>query len=57
MTTISRRDCVKTAFVIGAGLFYEAQQSARGWCVVFDGTSLDAWRGYKTDEALKRLGG
>src|SRR5947208_3054715 len=34
--------------VIGATLFGEAQQSKTVWRVLFDGTSLDAWRGYKT---------
>ena len=36
--------------VIGATLFGEAQQSKTVWRVLFDGTSLDAWRGYKTDK-------
>jgi hypothetical protein len=36
--------------VIAASLFSEAQQSASRWRVLFDGTSLDAWRGYKTDK-------
>jgi len=36
--------------VIGASLFLEAQQSTTAWRVLFDGTSLDAWRGYKTDK-------
>jgi hypothetical protein len=36
--------------VIGASLFGEAQQSRPMWHVLFDGTSLDAWRGYKTDK-------
>src|SRR5262249_61266012 len=36
--------------VIGASLFLEAQKSTTAWRVLFDGTSLDAWRGYKTDK-------
>src|SRR5881396_3611636 len=36
--------------VIGASLFGEAQQPATMWRVLFDGTSLDAWGGYKTDK-------
>jgi hypothetical protein len=36
--------------VIGASLFGEAQQPKTEWRVLFDGTSLDAWRGYKTDK-------
>ena len=36
--------------VIGATLFGEAQQSKTVWRALFDGTSLDAWRGYKTDK-------
>jgi hypothetical protein len=34
--------------VIGVSLFGGAQQST-SWHVLFDGTSLNAWRGYKTD--------
>jgi len=36
--------------VIGITLFGEGQQSKTMWRVLFDGTSLDAWRGYKTDK-------
>src|SRR5262245_10786919 len=36
--------------IIGMTLFGEAQQSKTNWRVLFDGTSLDAWRGYKTDK-------
>src|SRR5437899_2944425 len=36
--------------VIGGTVFGEAQQSKTVWRVLFDGTSLDAWRGYKTDK-------
>jgi 3-keto-disaccharide hydrolase len=36
--------------VIGITLFGEAQQSKTKWRVLFDGTSLDAWRGYRTDK-------
>src|SRR5215510_11442990 len=36
--------------VMGITLFGEAQQSATIWRVLFDGTSLDAWRGYKSDK-------
>src|SRR5215475_14546356 len=36
--------------VIGITLFGEAQQSKTRWRVLFDGTSLDAFRGYKTDK-------
>ena len=28
-----------------------AKEKAHGWRLLFDGTSLDAWRGYKTDAA------
>jgi hypothetical protein len=38
------------SIVIGASLFIEARQSKTEWRVLFDGTSLDAWRGYKTDK-------
>jgi len=36
--------------VVGMTLFGEAQQSKTTWRVLFDGTSLDAWRGYRTDK-------
>jgi Domain of Unknown Function (DUF1080) len=36
--------------VVGMTLFGEAQESKTKWRVLFDGTSLDAWRGYKTDK-------
>ena len=36
--------------VTGIALFGQAQQSKTTWRVLFDGTSLDAWRGYKTDK-------
>ena len=36
--------------VIGITLVGEAQQSKTTWSVLFDGTSLDAWRGYKTEK-------
>ena len=36
--------------VVGITLFGEAQQSRTKWHVLFDGTSLDAWRGYKTEK-------
>ena len=36
--------------LIGAALFGEASQSTTKWRVLFDGTSLDAWRGYKIDK-------
>jgi len=36
--------------VVGITLFGEAQQSKTKWHVLFDGTSLDAWRGYKTEK-------
>jgi len=36
--------------VVGITLFGEAQQSKTEWRVLFDGTSLDAWRGYKTEK-------
>ena len=36
--------------VIGITLFGEGQQSKTMWRVLFDGTSLDAWRGYRTDK-------
>ena len=36
--------------VTGSALFGQAQESKNTWRVLFDGTSLDAWRGYKTDE-------
>jgi hypothetical protein len=36
--------------VIGITLFGEAQQPKTMWRVLFDGTSLDTWRGYKTDK-------
>jgi hypothetical protein len=38
------------SIVIGIALFGEAQQSKTTWRALFDGTSLDAWRGYKTDK-------
>ena len=38
------------AVLIGAALFGEAPQSTSMWRVLFDGTSLDAWRGYKIDK-------
>jgi len=38
------------AVLIGAALFGQARQSTTMWRVLFDGTSLDAWRGYKTDK-------
>jgi hypothetical protein len=37
--------------VILVSFFVEAQRSSTAWRVLFDGTSLDAWRGYKTDRA------
>src|SRR5215472_6741843 len=36
--------------VIGITVVGEAQQSKTTWRMLFDGTSLDAWRGYKTDK-------
>ena len=36
--------------IVGITLFGEAQQSKTKWHVLFDGTSLDAWRGYKTEK-------
>jgi len=36
--------------IIGATIFGQAYQSTHKWRVVFDGTSLDAWRGYKSDK-------
>ena len=36
--------------IIGATTFGQAYQSTRQWRVVFGGTSLDAWRGYKSDK-------
>ena len=36
--------------LIGITLVGEAQQSKTTWRVLFDGTSLDAWRGYRTDK-------
>src|SRR5262252_2712386 len=36
--------------VTGITLLGQAQQSKTTWRVLFDGTSLDAWRGYKTDK-------
>jgi len=36
--------------VVGMTLFGEAQQSKTNWRVLFDGTSLDGWRGYRTDK-------
>ena len=38
------------SIVIGASLFIEARQAKTEWRVLFDGTSLDAWRGYRTDK-------
>jgi len=36
--------------IVGASLSGLAQQSSTGWRVLFDGKTLDAWRGYKTDK-------
>jgi len=36
--------------VTGIVLSGQAQQSRTTWRVLFDGTSLDAWRGYKTEK-------
>jgi hypothetical protein len=36
--------------VSGITLFGQPQQSRTTWRLPFDGTSLDAWRGYKTDK-------
>ena len=36
--------------VVGMTFFGEAQQAKTTWRVLFDGTSFDAWRGYKTDK-------
>jgi Domain of Unknown Function (DUF1080) len=36
--------------VVGMTLFGEAQESKTKWRVLFDGTSLNAWRGYRTDK-------
>ena len=38
-----------TSIVLGAALFAESQQPPSAWRPLFDGTSLDAWRGFKTD--------
>jgi len=37
------------SIVLGAALFAESQQPPSAWRPLFDGTSLDAWRGFKTD--------
>src|SRR5215471_4547364 len=37
------------SIVLGAALFAESQQPPSAWHPLFDGTSLDAWRGFKTD--------
>jgi hypothetical protein len=36
--------------IAGATVFGMAQQPTTKWRVLFDGKSLDAWRGYKTDK-------
>jgi hypothetical protein len=38
-----------TLIVLGVALFAESQQPPSAWRPLFDGTSLDAWRGFKTD--------
>jgi 3-keto-disaccharide hydrolase len=37
------------SIVLGAALFAESQQPPSQWRPLFDGTSLDAWRGFKND--------
>jgi Domain of Unknown Function (DUF1080) len=37
------------SIVLGAALFAESQRPPSQWRPLFDGTSLDAWRGFKTD--------
>jgi 3-keto-disaccharide hydrolase len=37
------------SIVLGAALFAESQQPPSAWRPLFDGTSLDGWRGFKTD--------